>query len=92
MNMKELNSKKLYKEYLIDIPYAEVDKLINKKIDEITPTVNLPGFRKGKAPINIIKRKYENTIVGEILENIVQEKIKILLKKTKIKPFRIPKS
>ena len=32
MKLKELGSKKLFKEYLIEVPYDEVDKSINKKI------------------------------------------------------------
>ena len=91
MKLKELGSKKLFKEYLIEFPYEEVDKSIDKKIEDITPTVSLPGFRKGKAPLNIIKKKYENSIVGEVIEKIVQEKTKTLLDEKKIKPFRIPK-
>ena len=35
MNMKEINSKKLFKEYLIEVPYDEVDSLINVKINVI---------------------------------------------------------
>ena len=57
MNIKEISSKKLFKEYQVDIPYDEVDNLINIKIAEIIPTVSLPGFRKGKAPISIVKKK-----------------------------------
>ena len=69
MKLKELGSKKLFKEYLVEIPYDEVDKSINNKIEEIIPTVSLPGFRKGKAPLNIIKKKYENSILGEVIEH-----------------------
>ena len=58
MNIKEIDSKKLFKEYGVEIPYDEIDNLINIKITEIMPTVSLPGFRKGKAPINIVKKKY----------------------------------
>ena len=79
MNIKELNSKKLYKEYSLKIPFDEVDNSINAKIREIIPTVILPGFRKGKAPLNIVKKKYENNILNEVLENIIQEKTKQLL-------------
>ena len=57
MNIKEISSKKLFKEYEVEIPYDEVDTLINVKIAEIIPTISLPGFRKGKAPINIVKKK-----------------------------------
>ena len=81
MNIKELNSKKLYKEYSLEIPFDEVDNSINDKIREIIPTVTLPGFRKGKAPLNIVKKKYENNVLNEVLGNIVQEKTKQLLLK-----------
>ena len=32
MNIKEIKSKTLYKEYILDIPYSEVDILINNLI------------------------------------------------------------
>ena len=56
MNTKELKSKKLYKEYSLEIPYEEIDIEVEKKINQILPTVNIPGFRKGKAPLNIVKK------------------------------------
>ena len=76
MNIKEINSKKLFKEYEIEIPYEEVDNSINSKISEIMPTVSLPGFRKGKAPLSIVKKKYENNILNEVIEKIVEENTK----------------
>ena len=91
MNIKEISSKKLFKEYEVEIPYDEVDKLIDIKITEIMPTVSLPGFRKGKAPKGIIRKKYENNFISEIIEKIVEEKTKRLLKDKKLKAFRQPK-
>ena len=91
MNIKEISSKKLFKEYEIQIPYEEVDNSINVKINEIIPTISLPGFRKGKAPLNVVKKKYENSVLSEVLEKIVEEKIKKLLEDKKLKAFRQPK-
>jgi len=91
MNIKEINSKKLFKEYEIKIPYDEVDQSINNKIAEMIPTVSLPGFRKGKAPLNIVKKKYENNVISEVIEKIVEEKTKKLLDDKKLKAFRQPK-
>ena len=91
MDVKELNSKKLFKEYSILIPYDEIDNLINIKIKEIIPTLTLPGFRKGKAPTTIVKKKYEDSVLNEVLEKIVQEKTKELLDQKKLKAFRQPK-
>ena len=90
MNIKEISSKKLFKEYLIEIPYNEIDNSINLKINEIISTITLPGFRKGKAPLNIVKKKYENNVLNEVIERIVQEKTKKLLEDKKLKPYRQP--
>lgn len=91
MNIKEIDSKKLFKEYGVEIPYDEIDNLINIKITEIMPTVSLPGFRKGKAPINIVKKKYENNFISEVIEKIVEEKTKKIIEDKKLKAFRQPK-
>jgi len=91
MNIKEINSKKLFKEYEVQVPYEEIDNLINTKIIELIPTVSLPGFRKGKAPLSIVKKKYENNVLSEIIEKVAQEKTKTLLEEKKLKAFRQPK-
>ena len=91
MNIKEIKSETLYKEYSLEIPYDEIDDLINTKIKEIIPTVSLPGFRKGKAPISIVKKKYESNVLSDVIEKIVQEKTKNLLEEKKLKPFRQPR-
>ena len=91
MNIKEVDSKKLFKEFEVQVPYEEIDNSINAKIAEIAPTVSLPGFRKGKVPINIVKKKYENKVLSEVIEKIVEDKTKKLLEQKKLKAFRQPK-
>ena len=91
MNIKEINSKKLFKEFEIQIPYKDIDDSINDKINELIPTVSLPGFRKGKAPLNIVKKKYENNVLSEVIEKIVEQNTKKLIDEKKLKPFRQPK-
>ena len=54
MEIKEINSKKLFKEYEVIIPGKEIEDQIDLKIKEIAPKSNLPGFRPGKAPLNLI--------------------------------------
>ena len=91
MSIKEIKSGTLYKEYALEIPYEEINKIIDSKINELLPTVSLPGFRKGKAPINIVRKKYENNVLSESLDKLVQEKMKLLLDEKKLKPFTQPK-
>ena len=91
MSIKEIKSGTLYKEYALEIPYEEINKIIDSKINELLPNVSLPGFRKGKAPINIVRKKYENNVLSESLDKLVQDKMKLLLDEKKLKPFTQPK-
>lgn len=91
MNIKEINSKKLFKEYEILIPYEDVESSINDKIKELIPTVSLPGFRKGKAPVSIVRKKYESNVLSEVIEKLVELNTKRLLEEKKLKVFRQPK-
>ena len=91
MSIKEIKSGTLYKEYSLEIPYEEINEIIDSKIQELLPTVSLPGFRKGKAPLSIVRKKYENNVLSEAVENLVQSKTKDLLEKKNIKPFTQPK-
>ena len=91
MSIKEIKSGTLYKEYALEIAYEEINKIIDSKINELLPTVSLPGFRKGKAPISIVRKKYENNVLSESLDKLVQGKMKDLLVEKKLKPFTQPK-
>ena len=91
MSIKEIKSGTLYKEYALEIPYEEINQIIDSKIKELLPTVSLPGFRKGKAPVNIVRKKYEKNVLSEAIENLVQTKTKDLLEEKKLKPFTQPK-
>ena len=91
MDIKEINSKKLYKEYLIEIPFEDIDKEINQKITTLIPTVSIPGFRKGKAPLSLVKKKYEDSVLNEVIQNVVNSKTSDLIKEKKLNLFRQPK-
>ncbi len=91
MNIKELKSKKLYKEYSIEIPYDEIDIEVDNKIYQILPTVNIPGFRKGKAPLNIVKKKYEDNVLNEVIQKVIDTNTKKLIDEKKFSLFRAPK-
>ncbi len=91
MNAKELKSKKLYKEYSLEIPYEEIDIEVDNKINQILPTVNIPGFRKGKAPLNIVKKKYEDNVLNEVIQKVIDKNTKKLIDEKKFTLFRAPK-
>ena len=52
-------------------------KTINEKIEirlnELSKTVNIKGFRPGKVPPKVLKRQFGKVIYGEVLEKILRE-------------------
>ncbi len=91
MNVKEIKSKKLYKEYELEIPFDDIDKEIQNKIKNLIPTVTIPGFRKGKAPENIVRKKYEDNIINEVVQKVVNLKTSQFIKEKNFNLFRTPR-
>ena len=63
----------LKRELAIEIPADRVQTEMDKKFGEVKQTVTLKGFRKGKAPMAMIKSLY----AGEVKADVVDELIKI---------------
>ena len=91
MNIKEIKSEKLYKEFLLEIPFTEVDEEVDNKIQKLIPTISIPGFRKGKAPISIVKKKYEDNVLNEVLQSLISTKTNQFINEKKLNLFRQPK-
>ena len=90
MNITELKSEGLKKEYKVTVSAQEFDKEVDAKINQIAKTVKLPGFRAGKAPISMIKQKYAASVRGEVLEDIVQKSTDSLIKDKNLRPAMMP--
>ena len=90
MNITELKSEGLKKEYKVTVSAQEFDKEVDAKINQIAKTVKLPGFRAGKAPVSMIKQKYAASVHGEVLEDIVQKSTDNLIKDKNLRPAMMP--
>jgi trigger factor len=91
MAAKEIENKGLKRGYEVTVTSAELEKLQNNRLAEIAVTVQMKGFRKGKAPINVIKAQYGDSVLGEIVENAVNRESQKVLNDNKIKPATQPK-
>jgi len=61
----------------ITIPNEDVLNQYNKMLNEYSKTLQLPGFRKGKVPREVLERKYgealKNDAMSRIMESTLQE-------------------
>lgn len=75
----------------ITIPAAVFSGKIDTKLNEIAKEAKIQGFRPGQAPKTLIKSKYENSIKGEVLDDLIQEYAEKEMKEKDIKPALRPK-
>lgn len=57
----------------IEAPAEDVDKRLNDAYRKYSKTLNLPGFRKGKIPLSVVRRQFGPAIQGEVVQEMVEE-------------------
>lgn len=71
INIKDLENCK--KEFEATLSYEELTPHFEKAIAKYRQKVQIPGFRKGKAPLNMVKKLYGDSIEYSALEDITEE-------------------
>jgi trigger factor len=73
MNVSEIKSEGLLREYQIVITAAEIDAEVTKKLEEIAATVKIPGFRPGKVPMSLVKSRFSDQVRGDAIKVALDE-------------------
>lgn len=74
----------------IEIPAEEVTKASDKIVRDITKVARVPGFRPGKAPATLIRRRFADDIRSELLQQLLPERIEAAMTKEKLVPVTQP--
>lgn len=57
----------------VSLPWEKVSGLYDKAINNIRQNASVPGFRKGKAPVSVLKKRYSNEIKEELARNAIPD-------------------
>lgn len=63
----------LKREFTIVIPATDIESKVSTRLTELTATVQLPGFRPGKVPLALVRKRYGDGVMGEVLQEAVNE-------------------
>jgi trigger factor len=91
MQVTETLSQNLRREYTIVVGQKDLDEKLTGKITEIQPRVHLKGFRPGKAPVSFLKKTYGKSMMGEIVNEAINQSSEQLLKERALKPATTPR-
>jgi trigger factor len=73
MQVTEISSQGLQRSYRVVFPLQGVADKVNAQLDDLRGKVQLKGFRRGKAPIAHLRRLYGRSVMGEVIQETVNE-------------------
>ena len=79
------------RELELEIPADEVSKAMERVAKKFAKVARVPGFRPGKAPITLIRRRFADDIKGEVLQSLVPERVEKAVSEQKLTPVSQPK-
>jgi trigger factor len=91
MQVRETSAEGLKHEFTVVVAAADIEKQIQDRLTEIGRSVRLPGFRPGKAPLALLKKRYGPSVMGEVVERAVNDSSSAAIKEHKLRPALQPK-
>ena len=79
------------KEIQVEVPAEDIQSRVDEIYGKISKEAKLPGFRKGKVPLNVIKKKYKSNVREEIIQHQLPEYLREALVERKIDPVAQPR-
>jgi trigger factor len=91
MQITEKSSEGLKRELSVIVGAQEIEGKITDRLTEVGKQVRLPGFRPGKVPMNLLRKRFGESVRGEVLEATVQESTQKAIEEKELKPAVQPK-
>lgn len=74
----------------INISAEEVEAKVNTELNKLAMNANIPGFRRGKIPMKMVKSKFEADVRSEVARDMINERISEILKRENLMPASTP--
>jgi len=74
----------------VTVPAEQIDSAVDKKVNETAKTIRIDGFRPGKVPTKVVKKRYGASIRQDVLGDVIQSSYFEALQQESIKPAGMP--
>ena len=79
------------RELVLDIPAEEVSKAYGKVVGNYRKHAKIPGFRAGKVPESVIKRRYSTEIRKDVIDSLLPERFNNAVAELGVRPVGQPR-
>ena len=90
MQIVEKSGEGLSRVYGVTVPMADLNQRLDARIAEVTPTLNIKGFRPGKVPQAHVRRLYGKSLMSEVVQQTLNESTQKILTDNNLRPAGEP--
>ena len=83
-------TKGLERRLTITVPAESIDSAVKSRLQQLAKTQRINGFRPGKVPVNVIKKRYGQSVRQEIAGEVMQRNFYEAITQEKITPAGMP--
>lgn len=76
MQVTETLNEGLKRGYAITVPASELEAKVAEKLEEARKDFQMKGFRKGKAPAALMKKMFGKSVLGEAMQEAIDDAMK----------------
>ena len=80
------NTGGLSRRMTVQVPAERVDQEVESRLQSMTKTVRIDGFRAGKVPLKVIAQKYGKQVRMEVVDQVVNATIQEALTRENLRP------
>jgi len=91
MQVTELPAEGLKRQFKIVIAAGDLTAKVDERVAEMARTASMPGFRPGKVPAGLLKKQYGQALLGEALEQAVNQSTAKAIEDRGLKPALQPR-
>jgi len=91
MQVTQTSAEGLKREYKIVVDHGDITRLVDRKLIELGQRIRMPGFRPGKVPQTLLKKQYGKSVLGEVLEETVNNATQQAIADNALRPALQPR-
>ena len=90
MQITETSAEGLKHEFKVVVSAEDIERRMVTRLDELGRTTRLPGFRPGKVPMAILRQRFGDSVMGEVIERSVNESSVEVIQEKGLRPALAP--
>ena len=90
MQVSVENTSNLERKLTVSVPADRLETSISKRLQELSRTVRLKGFRPGKVPAKVIEQRFGAQVRSEAMGDLIRESFNEAVRKENLRPAVSP--